>query len=58
MDAAEIRFCERVGAVVYTDYDLDDGSSLCFNLLEMGMIPEDASINEAARIVAQHLMQA
>ena len=57
-EADEVNFCEIVGKVVLQDYDLEDGSDLCFNLLEMGRIPEDASINEAARIVAQHLMQA
>lgn len=57
-EAVEAQFCERVAAMVSKDYDLEDGGSLCFNLLEMGRIPEDASIEAAARIVAQHLLQA
>ena len=57
-ESAEMMFCARVGEIVLRDYDLEDGAGLCFNLLEMGRIPEDASLNEAVRIVAQHLLQA
>jgi hypothetical protein len=51
-------FATQVGARVKEQYDLDDGDDLCFNLLEMKRIPEDTSIDEAARIVAMHLEQA
>lgn len=54
----EVNFCQLVGARVTEQYDLDDGADLCFNLLERGTISEDASVDEAARIVAMHLMQA
>ncbi len=54
----EVNFCHYVGEIVLRDYDLEDGADLCFNLLEMRRIPEDASLEEAARIVAQHLLQA
>ena len=54
----DVDFCRLVGDRVYEQYDLDDGSDLCFNLLETGRIPENASIDEAARIVAMHLLQA
>ena len=57
-EAAEVQFCQRVADVVLRDYDLEDGGDLCFTLLERGTIPEDASIAQAARIVAQHLLQA
>ena len=54
----EVNFCALVSARVEEQYDLQDGGDLCFNLLESGVIPENASIDEAARIVAMHLMQA
>jgi len=57
-ESAEVNFCERVSEIVLRDYDLEDGADLCFNLLEMGRIPKEASLEQAARIVAQHLLQA
>lgn len=54
----EVDFCDLVDKRVEEQYDLEDGGSLCFNLLESGVIPENASVDEAARIVAMHLMQA
>lgn len=54
----EVDFCELVGDRVEQDYGYKDGADLCFNLLEMGVINEDASIGEAAQIVAQHIAQA
>lgn len=54
----EVDFCDLVDKRVEEQYDLEDGGSLCFNLLESGVISENASIDEAARIVAMHLMQA
>lgn len=53
----ELNFCALVSARVEALYGLQDGADLCFNLLESRTIPEDASIDEAARIVAQHLEQ-
>ena len=54
----EVDFCELVGVVVEQQYGYQDGADLCFNLLEMGTISEDASIEDAAQIVAQHMAQA
>lgn len=54
----EVDFCDLVSDYCEKHYDLTDGGDLCFNLLESGVIPEDASVEVAARIVAQHLMQA
>lgn len=51
-------FAKLVDARVEEQYDLTDGGDLCYNLQESGVIPEDASVDEAARIVAMHLMQA
>ncbi len=57
-EETEVNFCYYVGEIVKRDYDLEDGADLCFNLLESGIIPEDATLGEAARIVAQHILQA
>jgi len=54
----EVNFCQLVGARVAEQYDVEDGADLCFNLLELGTISEDASVDEAARIVAMHILQA
>lgn len=54
----EVNFTALVDARVEEQYGLTDGGDLCFNLLESRVIPEDASVDEAARIVAMHLMQA
>jgi hypothetical protein len=54
----EVNFCDLVDAYCEKHYDVTDGGDLCFNLLESGVIPEDASVEHAARIVAQHLLQA
>ena len=54
----EVNFCEIVADRVLIMYGLEDGADLCFNLLESGVIAEDATVEQAARIVAQHLQQA
>ena len=54
----EVLFCDKVEKRVEEQYGLTDGADLCFNLLESGVIPEDASVDEAARIVAMHMAQA
>jgi hypothetical protein len=54
----EVNFCGLVGARVSEQYGLDDGADLCFNLLESGVIDQDAGVDEASRIVAMHLAQA
>lgn len=54
----EVNFCQLVGDRVEEQYGLEDGADLCFNLLEARVIAEDASVDEAARIVAMHLQQA
>lgn len=54
----EVNFCEIVADRVLIMYGLEDGADLCFNLLESGVIAEDATVEQASRIVAQHLQQA
>lgn len=54
----EVNFCQLVADEVERDYGFVDGGDLCFNLLEAGVIPEDATVSQAARIVAQHMAQA
>lgn len=51
-------FVGEVGARVSEQYGLDDGADLCYNLVEMGVIDEYMSVDEAARVVAMHLQQA
>lgn len=51
-------FSSMVDARVEEQYDLEDGGDLCYNLMESGVIPENANVDEAARIVAMHLLQA
>lgn len=53
----EVGFCSLVDARAREQYGYDDGGDLCFNLLEMGVISENASVDEAARIVAMHIAQ-
>jgi hypothetical protein len=49
-------FASKVGARVLEQYDQEDGSDLAFNLLEMGVISESMSVDEAARIVAPMIL--
>ena len=51
-------FADEVDARVEEQYGLLDGGDLCYNLQESGVIPENASVDEAARIVAMHISQA
>ena len=50
-------FSKLVGTQVKERYDLDDGSSLCFNLLEMDVITIDMGVDAAAATVAQFIEQ-
>ena len=43
---------------VEEQYDLTDGGDLYYNLVQAGVISITATVDEAARIVAQHLQQA
>ena len=52
------RFTAQVGEHVLDAYDLEDGSDLCFTLLEMDVVRTDMTVEEAARIVAMHMEQA
>jgi hypothetical protein len=51
-------FVQQVDDRVFEQYDVQDGGDLCFNLMEMGVISESMGVDEAARIVAQHVLQA
>ena len=51
-------FLADVDKEVKEQYGLDDGRDLCFNLIQSGVIQIDEGVKNAARIVAQHLLQA
>ena len=51
-------FTDKVDARVEEQFGLLDGGDLCYNLLESGVVREDMGVDEAARIVAQHILQA
>jgi hypothetical protein len=53
----EVNFCSLVSKRVEEQYGFADGDDLCFTLVEMSVIPKDAGIDEAARIVAMHIAQ-
>ena len=57
-EETEVGFCQLVGKWALKCYGVEDGADLCFNLLESGVIPEDATVGAAANIVAQHILQA
>ena len=57
-EETEVNFCELVAKWAFKYYGVEDGADLCFNLVESGVIPEDATVSEAAGIVAQHILQA
>lgn len=50
-------FAHEVGSYVARHYGYQDGSSLCYNLVEQGVIKFPGAIQTAAEIVAQHLEQ-
>lgn len=52
------QFTQAVGDRVDEQYGLADGDDLCHSLIEAGIITLSMSTDEAARIVAQHMMQA
>lgn len=55
----EVNFCELVEVRVEEQYGIPDTADLCFNLVEMRVIPEECdNLDEAARIVAMHILQA
>lgn len=51
-------FSKAVGKAVEQDYGIQDGSDLCFNLVESGDIKISDGIADAARVVAQNISQA
>ncbi len=53
-EGTEVNFCDYVAEIVKRKYGMEDGADICFNLLESGRIPEDATLEEAARIVFHH----
>lgn len=50
-------FADEVGKLVERDYGLLDGDDLCYNLVEMGRIDMADGVENAARVVAQHIAQ-
>ena len=55
--ASKEQFCADVGKRAET-YGVVDGADLCWNLIEMGAIVPTDSVEEAARMIAQHVLQA
>lgn len=53
----EVDFCELVDNYVEKHYGYRVGSDVCFNLVESRVIPEDASVEQAAVIVVQYTTQ-
>ncbi len=51
-------FLNQVEEICETEYDILDAGDLCFNLFESGVINSSATVEQAARIVAQHCQQA
>jgi hypothetical protein len=51
-------FCHEVGCICEKQYGIEDGSDLCFNLVESGVIEMAQGLDTAAQIVAQHIEQA
>ena len=49
---------QLVDKQVEEQYDIQDGGDLCYNLMDMGEIDEDSTVEESARIVAQRIEQA
>ncbi len=55
----EINFCELVEQRVLEQHGIPDTADLCFELVESRVIPEECdNLDEAARIVAMHVLQA
>jgi hypothetical protein len=50
-------FCKEVGEICEKMYGCDDGGDLCFNLVESGEIDMEEGTGNAARIVAQRILQ-
>lgn len=51
-------FSRSVGEKVLNWYGLEDGSDLCYNLVEQGVIKIEDGEDSAARQVAMHMEQA
>jgi len=51
-------FSCKVDERVEEQFGLLDGGDLCYNLIEQGVVREEMGVDEAARIVAQHILQA
>jgi hypothetical protein len=51
-------FAKSVGELVQSEYGLDDGADLCYNLVESGAIDMKDGEASAARQVAMHIEQA
>jgi hypothetical protein len=53
----QVEFCRQVGEITNAQYDVEDGSDLCYNLIDMAVIDMADGVDNAARIVAQHILQ-
>lgn len=57
MDATAQQFIKQV-ADAAAKYDLEDTADLSYNLFELGRIHLEMTVETAAHVVAQHLLQA
>jgi len=51
-------FCDEVDKVCEKQYGVEDGGDLCFSLVESGEIDMEEGTGNAARAVAQRILQA
>lgn len=54
----EQEFCRQVDELAEKHYDVIDGGDLCYNLIRVGVVIQSEGAGVAARIVAQHIIQA
>jgi hypothetical protein len=55
----KFEFCRAVGLVAYDLYSVEDGSNVCYGLMEMGVIdlePTAENVNDAAQLVALNVL--
>lgn len=50
-------YCVTVGKICEQDWDVSDGADLCYHMLQSGEVTADTTPNEAARMVAQRILQ-
>lgn len=54
----KLDFCDAVEVAVQQQFGEADAGDLCWNLLETGVVTPDMGVENAARVVAMHILQA